>query len=527
MMAQAQVLTGDSTDRDVGRRRLLAIVQSASDAMFTKSLDGTITSWNRGAERMYGYGAAEAIGQSVNMLVPGDSSAEVDGILAHIARGESYEQLERVRVCKSGAMIDVSLTITPMWDTNGTVIGVSTIGHDITQRNVLEVELERALQAEEQLGVYAEIVHDMQIGLQVWRLDDPRDPGSLRLIAVNPASSMLSGTDLGADVGRTMREIFPPLMATTLPTLCAQVACSGEAQEVSEFAYDDEREGRDSFSIKAFPLPNRSVGILFENITERKCLQDQIRDLNIELEARVVRRTAELVAANEQLSVLNEELESFAYSVSHDLRSPLRGIDGFSKIVVAQYADVLDDEGKRYLQRVCAATQRMSQLIDDLLKLSRVSRAEFRDQTVDLTAIATEIADELAAADPGRHVTFVIGSDMTLRGDRTLMRAALENLLNNAWKFTSKHPTAMIEVGVTDHGGERVYFVRDDGVGFDMAYAGNLFGAFQRMHSLREFEGTGIGLATVRRIITRHGGRVWADAAIERGATVSFTVRGA
>jgi len=250
---------------------------------------------------------------------------------------------------------------------------------------------------------------------------------------------------------------------------------------------------------------------------ENARLYNQVQRHASELEERVIERTAELVA-------VNKELETFAYSVSHDLRAPLRSLDGFSLALLEDYADRLDAGGRDYLQRVRVASQRMGQLIDDLLKLSRLTRAEMRHETVDLSALMRAIATEFQQREPNRRVEFTVAEGAVAKGDTRLLRAALENLVGNAWKFTSKHPRARIEFGVTRRDGEQVYFVRDDGAGFDMAYAGKLFGAFQRLHSMTEFGGTGIGLATVQRIVHRHGGRVWADGAEEQGATFYFTL---
>ena len=208
------------------------------------------------------------------------------------------------------------------------------------------------------------------------------------------------------------------------------------------------------------------------------------------------------------------------------LRAPLRGIDGFSQALLEDYVDKLDAEGQGYLRRVQAASRHMGQLIDDLLKLSRVTRAEAYHETVELSALAQMVATELQQQEPERQVEFVITEGRTARGDARLLRVVLENLMGNAWKFTSKHPHARIEFGDAQYNGNRAYFVRDDGVGFDMAYADKLFGAFQRLHSVSEFEGTGIGLASVQRIIHRHGGRVWAEGEVDKGAAFYFTLAG-
>jgi PAS domain S-box-containing protein len=259
-------------------------------------------------------------------------------------------------------------------------------------------------------------------------------------------------------------------------------------------------------------------------VTERKRAEealrkseDAARTLNAELEQHVRERTA-------QLEAVNTELEAFSYSVSHDLRAPLRAIDGFSKMLLDRYAERLEGQGQHYLHRVREGAQRMDELINDLLTLSRLTRAEIHWESVDLTALTRAIVAQLQAAQPERRVECVITDGVVAQGDPGLIRVALENLLGNAWKYTNKHATARIEFGITQENGQRIYLVRDDGAGFDMAYVDKLFGAFQRLHGAEDFEGTGIGLATVQRIIRRHGGRVWAEGAVEGGATFYFTI---
>jgi PAS domain S-box-containing protein len=253
------------------------------------------------------------------------------------------------------------------------------------------------------------------------------------------------------------------------------------------------------------------------DLVDRKRAEDDLLRLNADLEDRVRQRMAELEAAN-------EELEAFSYSVSHDLRAPLRAIDGYAQALLEDCSERLDEPGRGYLDRVRANAQRMGRLIDDLLKLSRVTRAKVRAEEVSISAIAASIAKELRRKEPGRRVDVAIAKDLASTGDPRLIEALLTNLLGNAWKFTARRPHAHIEVGAADYDGERAFFVRDDGAGFDMAYSDKLFGAFQRLHSSAEFEGTGIGLATVKRIAHRHGGRVWAEGAVDSGATFYFTL---
>ena len=243
----------------------------------------------------------------------------------------------------------------------------------------------------------------------------------------------------------------------------------------------------------------------------------RIRSRNRELERHIVDRTV-------QLETANKELEAFSYSVSHDLRAPLRSIDGFSIALLEDYSNKLDEKGKDYLHRVCAASKHMEQLIDDILNLSRVMRTEMLRTSVDLSSLAQTITNDLMRTQPNRKITFLITPGMLVHADRNLMGVVLENLFDNAWKFSSKHPTATIEFGCTTNQGQTVFFVKDDGDGFEMAYAGKLFVAFQRMHASSKFEGTGIGLTTVQRIIHRHGGKVWAEAEKDKGATFYFTV---
>ena len=321
-------------------------------------------------------------------------------------------------------------------------------------------------------------------------------------------------------VGIAMVVLLTALIAAFAISRMAQRAISEPIIDLAEIARAVSRDR--NYSVRAAPNGHRGeLTILVEAFNEM-LVQIQARDITLqearnELEQRVQERTTQLAAAN-------RELEAFSYSVSHDLRAPLRSIDGFSQALLEDCAHKLDVGERDYLQRVRSATQRMSLLIDDLLNLSRVTRSEMRSEEVDLSALAMVITERLQEEDPGRKVQSLIAKGLVAKGDSQLLRVVIDNLLRNAWKYTSRHDGAKIEFGVRQGDGQPIYFVRDDGAGFDPSYADRLFAPFQRLHAATEFPGTGIGLATVQRIVNRHGGKVWAEGGVERGATFYFTL---
>jgi signal transduction histidine kinase/DNA-binding response OmpR family regulator len=314
-------------------------------------------------------------------------------------------------------------------------------------------------------------------------------------------------------LGYKMTEIFPEIDKT--PIFYVLQKCMKNripAKIDNQFTYTDGNSAW--FSMSLHPIPG-GIFILSIDITEQKIAQDEILKMNAELEKRVVERT-------KQLEVANKELESFSYSVSHDLRSPLRSIDGFGNLLQKNYSSILDAQATDYITRIRKATQKMGQLIDDLLKLSRINRLEMKRENVNLSIIAESIVKDLRSLFPDRKVETIIENDLCIAGDSNHFHILLTNLFENAWKYSAKKEFAKIEFGKIIKENLPVYFIRDNGVGFNMKYVNKLFGAFQRLHGINEFEGNGIGLATAQRIINRHGGEIWAEAELDKGATFYF-----
>lgn len=343
----------------------------------------------------------------------------------------------------------------------------------------------------------------------------------LRFAFFNKAGERLLGYTRAELLGRNDYDFFPQEQADFFVQNDRRVIQSGVLVEISEEPIQTRHQGMRYLRTRKIPIfdsdgcPQHLLGIS-EDITERKAAEEKIRELHACLERNV-----------QDLEIANRELVSFAYSVSHDLRAPLRAVNGYARILREDCAELSDVQFHGYLEKIANAASRMSLLIDGLLDLSRLSRQELHCEAIDLSEMARAITKELVDGEPGRDASVVIEDDMRAMGDPTLLQAAMHNLLHNAWKFSARSPNTYIQVGRLDHAASQdkvTYFVRDNGAGFSMRYQEKLFGPFQRLHGDKEFEGTGIGLATVQRIVQRHGGRIWAEAEEGRGATFFFTL---
>ena len=509
---------------------LAAVVESSDDGIISKTLEGTITAWNRGAEKLFGYSATEAIGKSMLMLIPPERADEEPDILRRIGRGESVEHFETVRLRKDGKQIDVSVAISPIKDSSGAIIGASKIARDISERRRSEkllveqaeelVRSRGALESQTRmlqsvLDSIAEglVVADEQGKFIIW------NPAAERIVGLGPSSvpSEQWSEHYGIFLPDTVTP-FPPQQNPLLRAIRGEV-CSAEL-----FLRNAEAPDGVWIEVNASPLKDkhgvaRGGVAAFRDITRSKAVEREIRSLNEELELRVAERTAQLEEAN-------QELEAFTYSVAHDLRAPLRHVAGFAGILVEECGTSLDAEAQRYLQRIQDGTRKMGQLVDELLSLARVGRQAPNLQQAGMNSMVTEVINMLQPEIEGRQVEWRVANLPFVECDPTLIKQVFQNLISNALKYSRPRAPAVIEIGQTTVTGQPVIFVRDNGVGFSMKYADKLFGVFQRLHRSEDFEGTGVGLATVQRIVKKHQGSVWAEAQLDRGATFYFTLGG-
>ncbi len=551
----------------LSEQKLSRIFAASPDAIAITSLvSGQYVDVNPAFERIFGYAPPEAIGrQVVNMGVWPDPVQRQDLMERLQKQGEIINHETRFRH-KSGRLFEAQISAS-LIEVGGAPC-MLTITRDISDRKRIEqlfLEQNRMLHAvseaqadfiadadpqptfdrlltqllditDSQYGFIGEVVADAHAvpGLHIYAITDIswddasrtlyrsmlkggyefRNPGTLFghvLSSGKPVLTNAPGEDPrrgGLPPGHPPMDAFMGLPLHRGGELVGMIAVANRPGGYAEAQIAH---------LQPFTTTCAVLIEAYRNSQRRRHAENLLRQLNLELEDHVNQRTSEL-----QASI--RELESFSYSVSHDLRSPLRGINGFSSLLLQDYGERLDQQGKEYLRRICSATLRMSELIDGMIDLAQLTREPIHLAEFDLSRMAESIAKELQGAEPERRVEFIAESDVRVRGDERLLRIVLYNLLSNAWKFTARKEVAHVAFGVRHTGSSTVYFVSDDGAGFDMRYADKLFGAFQRLHGVKDFAGTGIGLATVHRIVQRHGGLTWAEGEIDKGATFFFTL---
>jgi PAS domain S-box-containing protein len=522
--------------QDLGIDHLLESVRDA--VIIADAHTGRIVLWNEAATRIFGYPSSEALEHCWSIIVPERLRAECEAGMSRYrdtGRGpyiDSHVVLELPAVRKDGTEITVEIVLSPLnpGASNGRRL-VLAIVRDITERKLIEEEIRQLNESLERL--VAERTEQLEKAMAELRESAERfrslvlyasdiiavleADGAIRYISPSVERTLAYRSE--ELIGEQFFGYVHPEDATQVNRAFAELLEHHGLNPALDFRVRH-RYGSwrylEAVANNLLADPSvRGIVVNARDVTERTLAEQEVRRLNGELERRVRHRTAQLEASN-------SELEAFNYSISHDLRAPLRAIAGFSRILLEDYSGVLDEEGQDYLRRVRAASGRMGRLIDALLDLSRTTRGEMRRERVDLSALVVEIAGELEQSEPERHVDLRVEQGLVVEGDVRLLRVALESLLANAWKFTGDRPDPRVEFGAL--GRAQAFFVRDNGVGFDERYADKLFAPFQRLHGEGEFEGTGVGLAAVRRIVHRHGGRVWAEGEVGRGATFYFTM---
>jgi PAS domain S-box-containing protein len=469
--------------------RLASIVEFSHDAMISVGLDGVIDTWNAGAERIYGYAAAEAVGRTIDFLLLDGQRADVYNVLATLGAGERMEEYQATRLRKDGTPIAVMVTMAALADTAGHVTGASAVIRDVTAQQAAAARFRGLLEAAPDAMVCA-------------------DSGG-RIVLVNAQAEQLFGYSREELDGQAVEILVPDARKAAHPALRAGYLADPRPRLMGA-GEDLSGRRRDG---STFPA---EIALSALDTDQGTLTSAAIRDVTIQRQAQ------------QELQRANRNLQSLVYSMAHDLRTPLRSIAGFSAALADEYSETLSETGRDYTRRIETASQHIGDVLDSLAHLSHIARAEITPQRVDLGGEAASIAGELQCQDPDRRVTFTIQQPAWVLADPALIRTALYNLLGNAWKFTAGRDAAVIEFGMTPAADARICcYVRDNGAGFDPAYVDKLFTPFQRLHTTREFPGTGIGLASVRQIVDLHGGHTRAEGTVGHGATFSFDLQAA
>ncbi|HEY0868417.1 MAG TPA: PAS domain S-box protein [Fimbriimonas sp.] len=473
---------------------LAAIVESSDDAIVSKDLRGIIQSWNRGAEQLFGYSQEEAVGKPMYLIIPEERHAEEEMILTKIRRGEKVDHFQTQRRRKDGSLVDVEVTVSPICDATGQIAGASKIARDITPR----------LSADETRARLAAIVESSDDAIVSKDLNGT-------ITSWNRGAERLFGYLSEEIIGKSVDLLLPPDRQEEETSILARLRRGDRVDHFETIRL--RKDGQPVYvSVTISPIRDGNGQVIgasnvSRDIGERKIFEATLAALNQELEQRVRERTAELEEAH-------HEMESFTYSIAHDIRAPLRAIVANSRIILEDHGEGLVEEAKELLGRQAIAATQLARLVDDLLTYSRIGRNGLVVSEVDLTSLAREVAATMA------HTchTIRIEPGLTARGDRGLLSLLLNNLLDNACKYSPNGGDVL--VGRTD----TAYFVRDQGIGFDMAYADRIFAPFERLVGNHKILGTGLGLASAKRVVEKHGGSIWASSLVDEGTTIYFTL---
>ena len=478
----------------------VSIVNSSDDAILSKTLDGVITSWNHGAEKTFGYASNEIIGKHISILIPSHLQNEENEIMRKTHKGEGVHHYETERIKKDGKVIYVSLTISPVKDSFGNIIGASKIARDITERKKTEDLL---VKSEKQYRLLFENnpMPMWVIELTTFRFLDVNEAAIIHYGYSREEFLSMTALDIRSEEEKERymnadhsENIYP---ANYNRGTWKHLKKDGTIIFVEVIAHGITFEGK----------PSRLI--LSNDVTEKIKAEEEVQQLNEELENRVKERT--------------EELEAFSYSVSHDLRAPLRAVNGYANILEEDYNKLLDDEGKRLLAVIRENAKKMGTLIDDLLSFSRIGKEDIKRSFIDMTMLTENIFSEINKTTRNK-AKVKIDPLYPVMADYSLINQVMTNLISNAIKYSSETEKPIIEIKSEKKDGVLIYSVSDNGAGFDMRYVHKLFGVFQRLHSAEEFEGTGVGLAIVKRIINKHNGSVWAEGETGKGATFYFSL---